>query len=322
MAEMTRVGVVIVTYNSAPVLADCLTSIATTQGVELVAVAVADNNSHDATLRIAAAATDLPMVPVQVGSNAGYAAGINAGIEALDLDKVDAVFVMNPDCRLRPDSLARLAEAMRADGHRGITCPKLLYDDGTLQLSLRRAPTVTRAFAEAIIGGTRAGKIGTLGELVTDPAEYDQAGPAVWATGAAMFISVEAIRDIGPWDESFFLYSEETDFALRAADKGWTLWYEPSSVVTHIGGESRTNTDLATLLIVNKVRLFRRRSNAAAGAAYYVAIFTGESVRALAGSKVSRAAVRALLRPTKHVSAARERAQAKARAAVASTVDA
>jgi N-acetylglucosaminyl-diphospho-decaprenol L-rhamnosyltransferase len=318
MDMAARIAVVIVTYNSAAVLPDCLRSLTTLHGVHLSAVAIGDNNSQDDTLHQAeeARAEGLPLTVVQLGRNAGYAAGINAGISALNLDELDAVFVMNPDCRLTPDSLDILVKAMAqptGEPRRGITVPMIRYPDGTLQLSLRRAPTVGRAVAEAVIGGKLAGRIGTLGELVTDPAEYERPGPAAWATGAAMLISAAAIRDIGDWDESFFLYSEETDFALRAADRGWALWYEPNAVVIHIGGESRTNLDLNALLIVNKVRLFRRRSNALAGSAYYAATLLGATVRGVAGRKVSRNAVAALMRPNTFVGRTRERASAAAR---------
>jgi GT2 family glycosyltransferase len=301
VTDVPRIAVVIVTYNSAAVLADCLGSL-TDQGVELAGVAVADNASRDESLAIAEAATNLPIRTVQLGRNAGYAAAVNAGIAALDTRKLDGVFVMNPDCRLRPGALRALADALREPG-RGIAVPLLVNPDGSLQPSLRRWPTVGRALAEAVIGGKLAGRIGSLGELVTDPRVYERPGPAAWATGAALLVSAEAMRDIGPWDESFLLYSEETEYAMRAADKGWTLWYEPSSVVEHIGGESLVNPRLATLLVVNKVRLFRQRRGAPAGWAYFCAVAFGEGMRALAGRRTSRATVAALFRPSRRVQA-------------------
>ena len=253
--ETPTVSVLICTYNGGKVLADCLASSAD-QGVEVTDVVVADNRSRDDSVAIAEAATKLPIRTVQMGRNAGYAAAINAGIATLDARKLDAVFVMNPDCRLRPDTLFLLTRALRQPG-RGIAVPRLVNQDGTLQPSLRRHPTVGRALAEAVIGGELAGRVGTLGELVMSPAGYDRAGPAAWATGAAMLLSADLIRDLGPWDESFLLYSEETEYCLRAADSGWTLWYEPVAVVEHIGGESGTNPTLYALMVANKVRLFR-----------------------------------------------------------------
>jgi len=293
-----RVAVVVVTYNSADVLGGCLDSIPDgAAGVRLAAVVVADNASRDASVQIAEAAAGLPVRVVRMGRNAGYAAAVNAGVAALDLDELDAVFVTNPDCRLRPGALARLAAALRPPV--GIAVPKLVNPDGSLQPSLRRMPTVGRAFAEAVIGGNLAGRIAGLGELVTDPREYERPGQAVWATGAALLVATTVIRDIGGWDESFLLYSEETEYALRAADHGWTLWYEPAAVVEHIGGESGVNPTLASLLVVNKVRLFRRRHGPLSSAAYFLAVALGEALRALAGRRTSQAAVAALVRPSR-----------------------
>lgn len=293
-ATIPRVAIIIVTYNSAAVLDNCLRSLRST-GVDLKTVVVADNGSRDDSLMIAKSATDLPMITVEMGRNAGYAAAINAGVDSIDVAALDAIMVLNPDCMLRPDTIAVLWRALREPG-RGIAVPRLLNPDGTLQPSLRRLPTVRRAIAEAVLGA-RAGHIGSLGELIADPAHYAEPGPAVWATGAAMLISTEAMASIGPWDESFLLYSEETEYALRAADNGWTLWYEPAAVVEHVGGESGTSPRLAALVIVNKVALFRRRHRFPTTAAFYLVVLLGESVRALTGRRIARAAVVALLRP-------------------------
>ncbi|MDP9863399.1 MULTISPECIES: glycosyltransferase family 2 protein [Streptosporangium] len=296
-----RIAIVIVTYNSAEVLEGCLRSLAEgARGVHLAGVVVADNASKDSTLKIAGEVTGLPLQIVQLGRNAGYAAAINAGVAALDLQDIDAVYVINPDCRLRPGSILPLAEALRRPG-RGIAVPRMVNPDGSLQPSLRRTPTVRRALVEAMIGGDLAGRIGTLGELVTDPREYERPGVAAWATGAAMFLSADLIREIGPWDESFLLYSEETEYALRAGDRGWALWYEPASVIEHIGGDSGVNPTLAALLTVNKVKLFRRRRSTLAWLVYYFAVALGEGVRALAGRRTSRASIVALLRPSRRL---------------------
>jgi len=297
-----RVAVVIVTYNSADVLEGCLESLtAGAAGVELTAVVVADNASGDGSAALAERAGP-PVTVVRVGRNAGYAAAINAGLAALDLDALDGVYVLNPDCRLRPGAIAPLLACLREPG-RGIAVPYMVNPDGSLQPSLRRMPTVGRAVVEAVIGGDRAGRIGRLGELVTDPRDYAGPGAFAWATGAAMLIAPRVLREVGPWDESFLLYSEETDYCLRAADLGWSTWYEPASVIEHIGGDSGVNPVLAALLVVNKVRLYRRRHGPVAGSAYFLAVLAGEAVRAVAGRRTSRAAVTALLRPSRRLTA-------------------
>jgi len=292
---VARVAAVVVTFNSGEVLDGCLRSLAAQTGVDLTAVVVADNASKDTSVAIAEAAEGIPVRVVQVGRNAGYAAAFNAGVATLELRKLDAVLVLNPDCRLRPTTLQLLARALRQPG-RAISAPKLLNPDGSLQPSLRRTPTVRGAWVEAIVGGDRAGRAG---ELVFDPKVYEVAGPVAWATGAAMLMSAPAMRELGPWDESFMLYSEETEYCQRATDKGWSLWYEPEAVVEHIGGESGTNPTLYSLMMVNKVVLFRRRRGAAAGLAYHLAVLLGETIRAATGRATSRASLTALLHPSR-----------------------
>jgi GT2 family glycosyltransferase len=299
MTGQIRVAAVIVTYNSADVLGDCLRSLSE-QGMPMAAVVVADNSSTDKTRDIAEDFAAHPVRVVDLGRNAGYAAGVNAGIDALDLTCLDAVLVLNADCQVLPGALSVLASALRQSGH-GIVVPRLVLPDGSTQLTLRRSPTVGRALVEALLPGNLAGRIGSLGEVVTDPQVYERPDVTAWATGAAMLFSVSALRDIGPWDESFLLYSEETEYCLRAAEKGWRTWYEPAAVFQHVGGKSHTNPTLASLMTVNKVVLFRRRHNRLHSAAYFAAITVGQCIRAATGRRTSRASAMALLRPSRRV---------------------
>jgi GT2 family glycosyltransferase len=295
-----RVAVIVVTYNSAHVLGDCLASLAH-QGVVLTDVLVVDNASTDKTLTIAQDA-QLPVRIVETGRNAGYAAAINAGLAALDPSSVDAVMVLNPDCRLAPGCLGALAGALQRPGA-GIAVPRVLNPDGSLQPSIRRAPSVRRALAEAVLGRAAAQVGGTfgLGELVVDPGAHTRSGPVVWATGAAMLLSRRTVERVGRWDESFLLYGEETEYCLRAADHGLVTWFEPAAVVEHIGGDQGASTMLAKLAVVNRVRLFRHRHNALHAAAYFAVVTAGEGMRALLGRRSSRASFVALVRPSRRV---------------------
>jgi GT2 family glycosyltransferase len=265
--------------------------------MDLRSVVVADNNSTDTSVEIALTTPGLPVRIVSLGRNAGYAAAINAGVRETDTADLDAVLVLNPDARLRPGAIAELAKALTGP-NRGISVPMIVNPDGSLQHSLRWPPTVTRALAEAVLGGGRAGRFAWSGELITERERYLREGPVAWATGAVMLISTELIRDIGEWDETFLLYGEEVEYALRAGDRGWAVWYEPTAVVEHIGGESGTDPTLAALLAGNRVKLFHSRHGRIRSAAYYAAVTLGELARAAAGRRTSKAAVVALLRPS------------------------
>jgi GT2 family glycosyltransferase len=297
---------VIVTFNSADVLPSCLKSLRDggAEGVELTDVVVVDNASSDASTKIAKSTDGLPISVVQLLENVGYAAGFNAGVTSLHERQPDAVMLLNPDCRLRPGTLSKLVRALDVPD-RGFIAPRLVNPDGSLQPTLRRLPTVRGALVEAILGGRLADRIG-VGELVFAEKPHALPGAAAWATGAALLMSWRLLQSLGPWDERFLLYSEETEYMLRAADHGWTTWYEPAAVVEHKGGDSDTKPGLAALLTVNKVRLFRRRHRVVTSFAYSAGVVLGVGLRAARGKPTARASLAALLMPSRRISSLAE----------------
>ena len=178
----------------------------------------------------------------------------------------------------------------------GMAVPRLFDGEGRVCLSLRREPTVLHAFGEAVLGGHRAGRFSPFGEIVEDPLRYSRRGPADWATGAAILVSVACWADVGPWNERYFLYSEEVDFALRAHDAGYSLMFVPEAEAVHLGGEAHTSPSLYGLLTRNRLRLYAARHRRPATAAYWTALCLGEATRAVAGRPIHRAGLRALTR--------------------------
>lgn len=290
--------VIVVTWNSAGALPDLFASLdAGLAGLRYELVLV-DNDSADDTVAVARHLTPHCRI-VRTGHNAGYAAAINAGHAAVSAGHVpaagrhDAVLVLNPDIRLGPGSVLALYRAL-GDGT-GIAVPAIRHSDGTRADSLRREPSITRALGEAILG-QRAGRLAAFGETVLGDAAYARSSIVDWATGAIMLISGDCARACGPWDESFFLYSEETDFALRARDHGYLTRYVPTAEAIHLGGHSRVSPALWSLLTVNRVRLYRKRHGGVATAVFWSMVLLRESIRALFGQRRSRRAVAALVR--------------------------
>ncbi|SDC92092.1 glycosyltransferase [Actinokineospora iranica] len=287
------VAVVIVTYNSAEVVGDCLRALpAALDGVADARVVVVDNASTDGTAEVVAAADPDAKIVVRAG-NDGFAAGVNTGVaHALGCD----VLVLNADIRLSPGSVATLRAAVGPGV--GVVAPRLTDVDGRVQHSLRRAPTVARSLGEAVLGGARAGRIAALGETVTNPAAYERARTVDWATGAAWLVTRECLEAVGPLEERYLLYSEETDFMLRAGAAGFRTRYEPAAHAVHLGGEVLTSPRLWSLLVTNKVRLHRERHGRGAAALMWLAAVLNNLPRALRGSATARhrAALRGLLR--------------------------
>jgi len=280
-----EVVLVVVTYNSArdvPDLLDCVpAALAGVHG----AVIVVDNGSQDETVAVLRARGDCQVVEAE---NRGYAAGINRGVAAGP--PAPAILVLNPDVRLQPGSVPEMLRAL-ALPRVGVVAPKILEVDGSVSRSLRREPTLGRASG---LGFTR---LPAFSEYVTAAAAYQRAHPVDWALGAVLLLRRECYDELGGWDESFFLYSEETDFCLRARDRGWLTRFEPSAVAVHIGGGSGQSDRTHVMQIVNRVRFYVRRRGSVRGWLYWAATIASEATWLARGHRQSRAAIRALLAP-------------------------
>jgi GT2 family glycosyltransferase len=287
------VTVVSVTYNSASLIPGFLTGLrAATEDVPHQLVVV-DNASGDGTADLAAELAPDALV-VRGKHNLGYAGGINVAIR--EAAPTGPVLVTNPDLRLHPGAVKALLAAL-SDPAVGIAVPQLRDDTGRLLFSLRRDPRILRILGEAFLGGHRAGRYGPLGEVVSTTRHYLRPRSVDWATGACMLISAECMRRVGPWNEDFFLYSEETDFALRTRDAGLRLQYVPSALASHRGGDAHTSPELFALLTMNRWRLYRARHGRAAGAAFRAALIVDTLPRAAAGRAPARAALSELVSP-------------------------
>jgi len=286
--------VVVVTYNSAGIVERFLHALpAALAGAGTTTVVVVDNASGDGTSdRVRELAPWVEVV--EAGSNRGYGAGINLALSRARPRR--GAYVLNPDAIPSPGSVDLLARAVEAEPTAGIAVPRILDARRRLKYSLRREPTIRRALGEAVLGGHRAARFPAWGDMIRDPAHYVDGATADWATGAAMFLAPRTLECVGRWAEDYFLYSEETDYALRARDAGLRLRLVASAEVVHPGGDMSVSPWLWSLVAVNRTRLYRKRHGTVLGAAFWLVVLLNESSRALLGRPTHRAAVRALLR--------------------------
>lgn len=284
-AILPDIAVVIVTYNSAHVVGDLLDSLPGALGGLTADVVVVDNGSSDGTAELVAT---LGACRVVRSANVGYAGGINRGVH--EAAPAGAILILNPDVRLHPGSVPLLLAALR-DPRVGIAAPRVLTPEGELHLSLRREPTLPRA-----LGLTRT-RLAVFSEYVSDASAYTRPCTVDWALGAVLLMSRACYEALGGWDETYFLYSEETDLSLRARDAGLLTRYEPRAVAVHIGGGSGRSYRTHAMQMVNRVRLYRRRHGALASWAYYWLIVANQMSRVPRGRRESWHAVVALLRP-------------------------
>lgn len=279
------VAVVVVTYNSADHVGLLLDSIPSAMSGLAYSVVVVDNGSTDDTLPLLENRLDCTLVR---SSNLGYASGVNRGIAGSRPART--YLVLNPDATLDPESVPVMLEVVSAIGV-GVVAPRVREADGSLSPTLRRKPSLARA------GGLSFTGMAAFAERIEDPAEYELEHEVDWAVGAIMLIDADCYRAVGGLDESYFLYSEETDFSLRAHDLGWSTVYTPRAGGMHVGGGSGESATTHTMKIINRVRIYRRRAGTPLAWIYFIITVANELRRAVLGHRASWSTLGALLRP-------------------------
>jgi len=280
------IAAVIVTYNSETHIVELLDSIPAAMGDLTYSVVVVDNGSSDGTVAVLEARSGSRLVR---STNDGYAAGMNKAVAASP--QAGAILILNPDATLDAGSVPTMRAVLRKPGI-GIVAPRVREADGSLSPTLRRGPTMGR------VGGLSFTGWPAFTERIEDPEEYAIEHEVEWAVGAILLIDRECYDHLGGMDETYFLYSEETDFSLRAKDAGWATVYAPDAGAMHVGGGSGENATTHTMKILNRVRLYRRRAGTVRAMIYYGLTVLVEIRRALLGHDKSWPTVRALLRPS------------------------
>ncbi|HEY2401281.1 MAG TPA: glycosyltransferase family 2 protein [Steroidobacteraceae bacterium] len=279
--------IVIVTYNNRNDVGGLLDSLPAALDGLTADVIVVDNGSTDGTADFVAPRKDCRLVR---SANVGYAAGINRGVrEAIP---AEAILILNADVRLHAGS-ARLLFAALDEQYVGIVAPQIRSAQGKLDLSLRHEPSLLRTL------GLTWTKAGIFSEYVARPEDYTSPRIVDWALGAVLMMSRKCFEELGGWDESYFLYSEETDFSLRARDVGMMTRYEPQAIAVHFEGQSGRNHITHTMRTINRVRLYRRRHGLLVSWCYYWLIVGNELSWLLRGRRESWSGVLALLVPSR-----------------------
>jgi GT2 family glycosyltransferase len=220
---MSDASVVVVTYNALPWLDQCLASV---RGAETVVV---DHGSTDGTLE--AVRERFPEVMLVEQENRGLAYGWNTGIERTS---GRYVLLLNSDAWLDDGALDALVAFADAHPEAAVVGPRLRYPDGRLQRTVRGFPTLWRLATEFLFLRKLAPRSRALNAFYGGGFAHDAVHEAEVLMGAVWLVRREAIDDVGPADDSFFLFSEETDWAWRFRAAGWKLLFTPDAGATHV----------------------------------------------------------------------------------------
>jgi GT2 family glycosyltransferase/glycosyltransferase involved in cell wall biosynthesis len=159
---------------------------------------------------------------IDMHANKGFGAGTNAGVEAVE---EPVTVIVNPDVELVDDSLADLAAAATRHPNR-ILAPLVLLPDGSRQDSAHPEPAGREEVARtALPKRTRPVRI--------DPWRADEPKRVGWAVACCLAAGTQTLKQLGPFDPDAFLYAEDLDLGLRAADSGVETWFWPHARVLH-----------------------------------------------------------------------------------------
>ncbi|MDP1525823.1 MAG: glycosyltransferase family 2 protein [Rhodocyclaceae bacterium] len=236
------VAVVIVSYRSAPLTIACLASLAAERAAgrpaDLKAVVV-DNDSGDT--GPVAAAIDAHgwsdwVALVRAPKNGGFGYGNNLGAATARATwNVSLIHFLNPDTQVRAGAIVALRDFLAAHPRAALAGSRFLNGDGSAWPYAFRFPGLASEFE----GGLSFGPVSRLLHRHVVPCIMSsEPAPIDWVSGASVMMRAAALDELRGFDESFFLYFEETDLCLRARQAGWDTWYVPDSLVVHIAGQS------------------------------------------------------------------------------------
>lgn len=226
---MTRADVtaIVVTYNGMPWIERCLESV---EGHETIVV---DHGSTDGTLELVR--ERFPQATLIEQENLGFGAGYNRGMRAAT---GRYYLLINSDAWVLGDAVDRLAAFADRNPEAAVVGPRLLNPDGSLQRSVRGFPTRWRLATEYLFLRKLAPRSRALNAFYAGGFKHDSVREADFVMAACLLVRRLAADAVGLFDESFFMFSEETDWCYRFRQAGWSVVFFPEAEVVHVGGAS------------------------------------------------------------------------------------
>ena len=256
MSEMTcDLSIIIVSWNVADLLRDCLRSIDAGRGELDLEVIVVDSASTDDS--VAMVKREFPWVNLMAcDENVGFPRGNNLGLEQAN---GRYILLLNPDTVVLDDALSKMMTTMQENPEVGVLGCQLLNSDGTVQSSRRRFPTITTAFFESTWLETVAPK-NVMERYYAQDLPDDAVNDVDWVMGACMLVPHPVVDTVGGMDEAYFMYSEELDWCRRIKDSGWRVVYYPEAKIIHYVGQSSDQAVVARHINFQqaKLRYFRK----------------------------------------------------------------
>jgi GT2 family glycosyltransferase len=249
-------SVAIINFETPDLTANCVAAVHRNPPAEPYEVVVVDNGSRAETLSELRAVDGARLV--ETGVNGGFAAGVNRCVAESD-PAADVIVVLNSDTEVEPGALDALGAAARRPGV-GLSAPVILDRQGGVQRSgHRRFPTPASTWVA--ICTPLAFVLWALERHVRHPtalsvAEHEAGVEPAHVMGAVLAIRRQAWDAVGPFDEGYFLYFEETEWQERLQAAGWRVALVPTARVRHLHRGGDDSVGVPSLFYLDSARRY------------------------------------------------------------------
>ncbi|MCM1261956.1 MAG: glycosyltransferase family 2 protein [Butyrivibrio sp.] len=250
-----KISIILVNYNGGKYNDKCITSVLNSTMRNQIQIIVVDNASTDDSLILLKKkwGCDEQVQIIELDKNYGFSKANNEGIRWSIKQGIKYFLLLNNDTEIEPDTIERMF--LQYQKTNGIIVPKILYAD--------RRDTICYAggsFSPIVKKSIQRG----LNQI--DKGQFNISGECQFASGCAMFLSEDIVHRIGFLDERFFLYYEDTEYSMRAAQNHIRIWYCAEAVVYHkVNGSTKGNEKPANAyyisrnwLLCNSIHLYKK----------------------------------------------------------------
>ncbi len=252
-----RLAVILVHYHTPELAAAAVEALrrdAHESGLEIEGILV-DNGSDEAGSALLAS---LPFERIDPGANLGFAGGVNLGVART---RAEVIVLMNPDVQVLPGCLGALVETLSAVA--GVAGPRF-YWDGERRMLLPPAEERSHASELSALLATREER-----QAVRARRRWREHARRHWEarqplashalSGSLLALTRAAWEQVGPFDEGYRLYFEETDWLRRAERAGLPARHVPAAEAVHLHGRSAVQEPRSSLWFEESARRFRER---------------------------------------------------------------
>ena len=236
---------IIVSYNNSTPLRNCLESIYHTLREISFEVIIVDNSQNDSGML--SLKESYPQVQlIQNSQNVGFAKANNQAVRSA---KGETLLFLNPDTILTDQAIEKMVAFLKSNADVGALGPKVLNEDGSLQYSCRRFPTLMTGFFNrySLLSKWFPDNPYTVNYLMKD-FSHDENREVDWLSGCCLMVPRAVFEKVNGFDEQYFLFNEDIDLCRTISQSGYKVMYFPSAEITHHVNTSNSKVPVAIII--------------------------------------------------------------------------